>query len=336
MQDLPPARSRRAAPGVARFTLYGEAPASEPPPLHVEEVQARSRHHQWEIAPHVHAGLLQMVWVVAGAAQVHLDAHGVALGAHSGVLIPAGVVHGFRFAPDTQGFVLTLSAGFLAHPELTPIAQDWLSSAAQPCVLARADAACAPPAVGRIEALLGQLLNEFLQAQSANAPTAAWLARAVLWHAAQLQPPKGLARATRWTHQQALFNRFLALIEQQHLAHWPLARYADALGVSLAALNRLARAARGCSALELVHERLTREACRRLIYLAAPASRLALELGFEDSAYFARFVRRRTGLSPQAYRQRARSALAGASAQGAVGDAAADPVSASAAPSVAT
>ena len=48
--------------------------------------------------------------------------------------------------------------------------------------------------------------------------------------------------------------------------------------------------------------RLLREACRRLIYIAAPAARLAAELGFEDPAYFSRFFKRRMGVSPQSYR----------------------------------
>jgi len=95
----------------------------------------------------------------------------------------------------------------------------------------------------------------------------------------------------------------LLLVEQHFLEHWPLDRYASRLGLSTPRLNRLVRAERGVSALELIHERLTREACRRLIYIAAPTSRLAAELGFEDPAYFSRFFKRRTGQSPQAYRQ---------------------------------
>jgi len=47
-----------------------------------------------------------------------------------------------------------------------------------------------------------------------------------------------------------------------------------------------------------------REACRRLIYIAAPVSTLAFELGFDDPAYFCRFFKRHTGLSPRDYRLR--------------------------------
>lgn len=65
----------------------------------------------------------------------------------------------------------------------------------------------------------------------------------------------------------------------------------------------MVRTASGRTAQALVHERLAREACRRLLYVAAPASSLALELGFEDPAYFSRFFRRQTGLSPQKWRE---------------------------------
>ena len=68
-------------------------------------------------------------------------------------------------------------------------------------------------------------------------------------------------------------------------------------------LNRLTRAETGQSALDLVHARLAREACRRLTYVAAPISKLAFELGFDDPAYFCRFFKRHTGFNPRDYRR---------------------------------
>ena len=118
----------------------------------------------------------------------------------------------------------------------------------------------------------------------------------------------GRAAGTRGRRHQALFTRFLLLVEEHVLERWPLERYRRALGLSTRRLNRLARPESGRSALEIVHERLTREACRRLYYIAAPAETLARELGFEDPAYFNRFFKRRTGLTPHRWREQNRPA----------------------------
>lgn len=64
------------------------------------------------------------------------------------------------------------------------------------------------------------------------------------------------------------------------------------------------RAHTGKTALALAHDRLAREACRRLVYIAAPIARLASELGFDDPAYFCRFFKRQVGVGPRAYRAR--------------------------------
>ena len=92
-------------------------------------------------------------------------------------------------------------------------------------------------------------------------------------------------------------------VEERFLEHWSVEQYASRLGLSTARLNRLARAESGRSALELVHERLTREACRRLVYIAAPVAGVAEELGFADPAYFSRFFKRRMGMNPHRWRQ---------------------------------
>ena len=79
---------------------------------------------------------------------------------------------------------------------------------------------------------------------------------------------------------RAQFARFLALVEAHFQSHWTLGQYARAWAcppsgsTGWRGRNRPPR-------FEVVHERLTREACRRLLHTAVPATRLALHLGFE-------------------------------------------------------
>jgi AraC family transcriptional activator of pobA len=138
----------------------------------------------------------------------------------------------------------------------------------------------------------------------AGAPVPLWLARAVIWRLAQRCVQQERAGAGGARPHRALFARFVALVEAHYLEHWAVGRYASRLGLTAERLNRLVRREVGRSALDLVHDRVVREACRRLVYVAVPVSKLAFELGFADPAYFCRFFKRRTGLTPSAYRER--------------------------------
>lgn len=294
-----PSRSVRTATTIPRFALYGEAAEPGQEMLHIEEVQSRSRLYHWEIDPHVHQGLYQVLWVRRGAAEVVLDEWRQTVLGTAAIVIPPGVVHGFRFAPDTDGLVLTLSARFLVEGDFQSVGEAFRALFAAPGVVTfEGDDPVAP----RLDALMLELAADFLQPGNSDSPVAGWLARAVVWRLSQARSRSGQSEGGRALRHQALFTRFLLLVEAQFLNHWSLEQYASRLGLSSQRLNRLARAESGRSALELVHERLTREACRRLAYIAAPASSLAAELGFEDPAYFSRFFKRRTGLTPQAWR----------------------------------
>jgi AraC family transcriptional activator of pobA len=282
---------------IPSFALYGEAASSAQHLLHVECVQSRSERYQWEIEPHVHQGLYQVLWLQQGSADVLLDEQRNTVQGPVALVVPPGVVHGFRFAPGTDGVVLTLSARFLVEGEFQTVGEAFRALFLLPSVLHFENDASV-----RLNALFRELLTEFAVPDASASPVVDWLARAVVWRLSKASA-HGSQDQRAYRHQ-ALFSRFLLLVEQNFLVHWPLERYASRLGLSVPRLNRLVRAERGVSALELVHERLTREACRRLIYIAAPAARLATELGFEDPAYFSRFFKRRTGMSPHSYRVR--------------------------------
>lgn len=111
-----------------------------------------------------------------------------------------------------------------------------------------------------MDALLRQVEEEFNAPGGAQSPVASWLARAVVWKLAQAAANRQGGGDPRRYRHQALFARFLMLVEQNVLAHWTVGQYASRLGMTAARLNRLTCAEAGQPALELVHQRLTREA----------------------------------------------------------------------------
>lgn len=283
---------RRSLPA---FALYGEAGVPGAALLHIESIQARSRLYRWEIDSHVHHGLHQVVWLQSGPVAALLDESRHQASGPLALVIPPGVAHAFRFSAASDGEVLTFDARLLSEDDT----EQRVAAALQALFAAPRLLPMPPHEAARLQPLFAQLLAEH---ESSDAgPVTGWLARAVIWRLSLIAERS----ATPARHAaQPLYTRWVALAEAHHRDHWPVTRYAAALGLSAERLNRLVRAETGATAQALLHQRLVREACRRLVHVAAPVSRIAFELGFEDPAYFSRFFRRHVGVGPREYRER--------------------------------
>jgi len=290
---------RRSIPS---FSLYGEPPATadQADGVHIEDIPSRSRKYLWRIGSHRHTLLSQCVMVTAGPVTVTLDETRAVLAGPATMIIPAGAVHGFRFRADTQGYVLTVDLarvlGMATVNHRSPIETLFY----EPRVLdLRQDGQLAE----RIERLLERLMQEFKQPDSWTAPIVGWLACSALWALAQGTTAHGTSEL-RGGQEAVRLRRFRQLIESQYLNHQPVAHYARQLSVSETTLNRLCRSLAGTTAFDLVQRRLGLEARRRLVYAAGSVNAIARELGFKDPAYFSRFFRRHSGVSPNEFRRR--------------------------------
>ncbi len=292
-------QARRGRSEIPVFSLYGEAGAVAPEFIHVEDIRSRSERYRWEISEHRHHGLFQFLLLSEGAADVALERQTRHVDAPCAIAVPSGAAHAFRFAEGTQGFVLTI--------EETTLARAPGGAVAHPAALLDApaliDLSSAPDKAQRLAALFEQIALEFREGGAATGAVLQWLTSAALTIA--LRVNEDLARTGAGAPRDiAAFHRFRSLVEKHVADHWPTPRYAEALGLSESSLNRVCRAAAGKPALEVVQDRLTLEARRRLIHVAGPVSSLAYELGFEDPAYFWRFFKRRTGMTPREFRKR--------------------------------
>ncbi|MCM0043065.1 MAG: helix-turn-helix domain-containing protein [Burkholderiaceae bacterium] len=283
------------------YCLYGEDSQWPVPDLiHVESIAARSRLHNWEIRPHRHHGLLQLLWLQRGRARLQLDGDEGMLEVGELLLIPQHCVHGFRFSRQAAGLVVTV-----AYPLLARIGgqlEATVSGMLRPLQRSLAGIASHVP----VGVLLAALEREYgSQAEGRGALLEAMTAALLIWLLRESEPVGEAAETARGHRYLA---RFSAEVERNYARHLPLQHYAGRLGISAAHLNALCRRHAQCSALEMIHARLMLEARRSLAYTSMSVRDIAESLGFGDPAYFTRFFRQRSGgIAPRDFRQRAAS-----------------------------
>jgi AraC family transcriptional activator of pobA len=104
-------------------------------------------------------------------------------------------------------------------------------------------------------------------------------------------------------HAGAVATEFTRLAGNPDLGLWSVSAHADRIGVTPGHLTEAVKAATGRTAAQLLREARTREAQRFLLRTDLTVRQVASRVGFADPAYFCRFFRRETGLSPGDFRR---------------------------------
>ncbi len=278
------------------FKLYGESSDWHTPDLiHSESIAERSRQHNWEIRPHRHSDLVQLLYIQEGEATAQMDGIEHAPQTPCVLLIAKMCVHSFRFSSDVKGYILSLAAPLLQqmsdHPghQHTALHESGCYTLRDErdlidTLFATLDREYRDSAPGR-ELLLESVVNAIMVLLSRHA------------FIRTEEPDQRKDRSSRYV------ARFSQLVEQHYKSHRSIEEYASALGITSAHLNALCQRFAGRSALQITHERLMLEAKRNIIYTTMTIGEVSDSLGFTEPAYFTRFFKRFTGVSPKTYRK---------------------------------
>ncbi len=292
--------ARTDSQGAPTFGLYGEAETRTSAEfLHIEDIRSRSALHGWEIRPHRHRGLMQLLVATRGRVEVDVDLDHLVMGSPVAVLVNEGVVHAFRFEPGTEGFVLTVARDLLGRvgdPRIGALTGA-LGDGAHVLGLDELDGDG-----GEITTLLEIIHREPARGDLASASIREWLAVSLLAILGRWIAARPAAEGTQGEARRQL-GLFRALVEQRFREHWSIGNYAAALGLTDSRLNRLCKRLAGRRAFEIVQDRLMLEARRQLVYGAGSVSDIAYDLGFDDAAYFWRRFRKLEGVTPAGFRR---------------------------------
>lgn len=282
-------RGNAEKPAVQVYNLFGER-GDLPDVVHCETIAARSVLHDWELAPHRHARLHQILVIERGGGEATFEGRAHPLDPMRVINVPVGSVHGFRFLPGTQGWVLTIPMEVLDEALL---ASEGLNA-----VLAR-------PAVKRASAQMRDAMKQIFAEHAGRHYARAHLLRSLSCTLVGLvaRELSGSDGAGDPAAGSDLLLRFQEMVEKHYLQHWSVSRYAEALSVTPTHLTRVVRAATDHPASQVILNRIVREARRNLVYTSLPVSRIAYALGFKDPAYFSRVYGAATGFSPRRFRE---------------------------------
>ncbi|MCT4701899.1 helix-turn-helix domain-containing protein [Enterobacteriaceae bacterium H20N1] len=276
------------------FKLYGES-LNWPTPelLHCESIHSRSSLYEWNIRVHQHADLVQLLYMHKGQAEIEIEGTRRRVNQACLQIVPALCIHGFRFAPGTQGYSLSFAAPLIAQFE---------EQFGRPLQVLM-QAACVPVKAsrGQINTLFHTLQNEYEgDGEARDMMIHSLISALLVWLNRQCKP--ALIGRDKVERRRCVIRRFNKLVESHYREHLSIAHYASLIGLSSVHLNTLCHEFYGHSALGVLHQRLMLEAKRSLLYTSMTISQISDYLGFSDATYFSRFFRRHTGATPKAFR----------------------------------
>ncbi|MGY9047745.1 hypothetical protein P775_24615 [Puniceibacterium antarcticum] len=286
---------------IPNYELYGELlSGSYTDPVHHETIQERSSKHHWTIRLHRHKRLAQVfLFQTPGvsfrvADITHTSSEPIAL------FIPPGIAHGFRFAEEVVGDVLSLRtnelgsdlADLLDRPEMR-------AGAILPC------GRCAN--FDLIQTSIAQLGQTYHGMKVERAELLLSLTQLIIiCISGDLRRETSIGNVLQslpLTRHEAQAESFCGLVEQFFSEDLMVRDYADKVGISAPHLTRLCRNILGAPPHDLVRQRRLLEAKRLLEYTRLSVSEIAHKSGFRESSFFSRTFSRTFGVSPKSYRE---------------------------------
>lgn len=278
---------------VPTYFVYGEPTrALDIGFFHVETVMERRSVHFGHVSAHKHPQMGQITYWFKGGGTYRIEDRTWNFSAPTVSFVPSSVVHAFDVEEHSDAVVISIS-------------DDQLRSLAATVDLPL-DASCIvegnseDPAWVRLDHLSEMIVDEYLGTTSTSPRLLAGLIGVMLSQVARLG---GGSAITEVSPSRRLAASLRRAIDLHYREDWTIPRFVTLLATTPHLLDKAARETFGQSVKEMLMERRLLEAKRLLLFTIRSVEDIAREIGFDDPAYFSRFFRKKTGVSPAAWRR---------------------------------
>lgn len=271
--------------------------------IHYDALDSLADFFGRDMSVHRHAQHLQIHFIEEGEINFHIDDKIYHVQGPSLFLTPATIPHSFKTSAGAAGHVLTINQSLVWQllqntPDCT--LENQLSSGI--CITQQN----LSDEQSRQWKLVKQLWQNIQQEWSGDYPEKNVALESyislMLIHIARLDCNEERNSAVN-NDDLRIYHIFTKFIEEHYHEHWNLPTYVDKIGVSESRLNQVCQRISNCPPKKIIRERLLQEIKRKLIFSRHSVNEVAYELGFTDPAYFSRFFKNQTGMSPLKFRK---------------------------------
>jgi AraC family transcriptional activator of pobA len=280
--------------GIPDYSVYGEpVRAMDAGFLHVETVMARKSVHFGHVDPHLHSQSGQITWWFQGIGSYMIEGQSWTFSAPAISFVPSRVIHGFEVAEGADAVVLSVSDGALqalaSQTDLSLEAPVFVTGQPENRIWLQ------------LETLIAMTGEEFRENGIAHEMVLTGLIATILSLVQQL----GGSAARPLASPEARLALDLRMLVNRHFGEeWTVARFVSELGTTPYLLDKAVRAIFGRPVKQMVMERRLLEAKRLLNFTIRSVEDIGRDSGFDDPAYFSRFLRKQTGEAPSDWRRR--------------------------------
>ncbi|HEY4650681.1 MAG TPA: AraC family transcriptional regulator [Pontibacter sp.] len=251
------------------------------------------------VKPHAHNNLLQLFMVETGTTEFHYGANITTINSPAFIAVPKNMEHGFVHLTPVTGWILNLADAVLEHM-LQREAEVVFGMDQIHIVLVTPDA----PATVEVFATMQKCVEEYNSQMPGRLLMLQYLVGQMLVQLYRISLGGDQALVSSDNISKVYFRRFQQLIKEEHSYKKTVEEYARSLLISTGHLSRICRRVAGKSPKDIIIDYFIVEAQLALSEVDKNVAEISYELGFEDPAYFTRLFRKRTGLTPMAFRKK--------------------------------
>jgi AraC family transcriptional regulator, transcriptional activator of pobA len=249
--------------------------------------------------PHRHS-FYQMVLFTEGSGTHSIDFEEYTVAPHQIYYMAPGQIHTWNFEDGVDGYLINFDenffTSFLQNTSFLKKIPLFKQLTNRPTQVLEANCCI------EIVELFRKLLSEYAAKKPYQEEILRSILLEILIKIARTQQPQQEDTATK--HNFTILHNFEQLVEQYFLEKRLPKDYAELLFITPNHLNAICNATIGKPAGEIIRDRILLEAKRLLANSSHTIAEIAFQLNFEDNAYFSRFFKKYTNLTPDEFRRK--------------------------------